>query len=58
MRLFSNNLGLDEYQNGDIVAFDIFSSLVDGVNRNNTFMKCRIFFGDYMTGMSVKIICG
>jgi hypothetical protein len=56
--LFSNNLGLTEYQNGDIIAFDIFNSQVNGFTLTNFFMECRLFFGDYSTGMPVKIVCG
>lgn len=57
--LFSNNLGLTGYRNGDEIPMDIFDStnsmlpLVD-----NRFMKCHIHHGDQTTGLPVKIVCG
>ena len=57
-RLFTDNLGLIEYRNGDLVMTDIFDTTVGGLSMNNDFIKCNIFHGDYSTGMPVKIVCG
>ena len=56
--LFSNNLGLFEYENGNEFAFDIFNSVINLVTIGKDFMKCRIFQGDQTTAMPVKIVCG
>lgn len=52
--MFDNNLGLNDYQDGDEVPLDIFNSppLV------NSYMKCRIYFGDQTRGVPVRVVCG
>ena len=52
--LFDDNLGLNEYDDGDSVAVDIF----DSAPFDNTLMNCRIYHGDQSRGTPVKLVCG
>jgi hypothetical protein len=50
--LFSNDLGTG-LTDGSLIAVDV----IDG-NFDNTFMKCRLFYGDQANSKNAKIVCG
>lgn len=52
--MFSNNLGLNNYKDGEQVPVDIF----DSAPLNNDYMKCRIYFGDQSRGVPARVVCG
>lgn len=52
--LFDDNLGLNDYADGDVVPVDIF----DSGALDNTFMTCRIYHGDEGRGHPVRLVCG
>ncbi len=52
--LFGNNLGLTAYPDGSQIPVDIFLS----APLDNTFMECRIYYGDKSRSVPVKVICG
>lgn len=52
-KLFLNDLGWTSIQDGDGIPIDIFDCAY-----TNTFMNCRLFYGDYVSGRPARIICG
>lgn len=52
--MFGNNLGLNEYNDGDEVPVDLF----DSPPLDNNFMKCRIYHGDQARAVPARVVCG
>jgi len=52
--MFSDDLGWSGLADGAGLPFDIY----DCLPIDNSFMNCRIFFGDYLRAVPAKIICG
>ena len=51
--MFTDDLGYTGCKDGDWIPTDIFDC-----GFNNSFMSCRIFFGDYLRSIPARIVCG
>lgn len=52
--MFDNNLGLNDYKDGEEVPVDVF----DSPPLDNNYMKCRIYFGDFTRAVPARVVCG
>jgi hypothetical protein len=52
--MFDDNLGFPYHNDGDIVAIDIF----DSGSLDNTYMTCRLYFGDQSRSVPARLVCG